>query len=100
GAGKPDRRDAVTASQPLWLSALLNPRTYTLHRRLLPSDQPTRRQRHQIEGLMYTLIDQSEDGLDVAERRAMITSATCLKRIHIGLWSELPLERLREQALV
>ena len=91
--------DEVAPSQPLWLSALLNPRVYALHRRLLPADEPTRRQRHQIEGLMYTLIDQTDDGLDVAERRAMITSATCLKRIHIGLWSELPLDCLREQAL-
>jgi hypothetical protein len=24
----------------------------------------------------------------------MIANATCLKRIHIGLWSELPLARL------
>jgi hypothetical protein len=60
----------------------------------LPPDEPTRRQRHQLDGLMYTLIDQGEDALDIAERRAMIGNATCLKRIHIGLWSELPLERL------
>jgi membrane glycosyltransferase len=83
--------------QPLWLAALLNPGIYHLHRKLLPAEEPTRRQRHQLDGLMYTLIDQSEDALDAAERRAMITNPTCLKRIHIGLWSELPLERLAAQ---
>jgi hypothetical protein len=65
----------------------------------LPAQEPTRRQRHQLDGLMYTLIDQSDEALDVAERRAMITNAACLKRIHIGLWSELPLERLTAQGL-
>jgi membrane glycosyltransferase len=93
-----DAEPAVAATpaarRPLWLAALLNPTVYSLHRRLLPPDEPTRRQRHQLDGLMYTLIDQSEDALDVAERRAMITNSDCLKRIHIGLWSELPLERL------
>src|SRR5690606_5850502 len=83
--------------QPLWLAALLHPAIYNLHRRLLPAEEPTRRQRHQLDGLMYTLIDQSEDALDARERRAMITNPVCLKRIHIGLWSELPLERLSRQ---
>jgi hypothetical protein len=46
---------------------------------------------------MYTLIDQGEEALDVSERRAMLSNATCLKRIHIGLWSELPLQRLTAQ---
>ena len=83
--------------QPLWLAALLHPGVYALHRRLLPAGEPTRRQRHQLDGLMYTLVDQSDEALDDAERRAMITNASCLKRIHIGLWSELPLERLTAQ---
>jgi len=84
----------VARREPLWLAALIDPRVYDLHRMQLPTDEPTRRQRHQLDGLMYTLIDQGEEALDVAERRAMIANATCLKRIHIGLWSELPLERL------
>ena len=93
-AGKKSAPGPDADGQPLWLAALLQPRVYALHRRLLPAEEPTRRQRHQLDGLMYTLIDQSDEALDVAERRAMITNASCLKRIHIGLWSELPLERL------
>jgi membrane glycosyltransferase len=92
-----DRAEAAgrtAGPQPLWLRALIDPRIYYLHRKLLPSDEPTRRQRHQLDGLMYTLVDQGEDALEIAERRAMITNSICLKRIHIGLWSELPLERL------
>lgn len=81
-------------NEPLWLAALLDPRVYRLHRGMLPDEEPTRRQRHHLDGLMYTLIDQSAEALGSAERRAMITNAACLKRIHIGLWSELPLARL------
>src|SRR5690606_20777552 len=95
-----EERDAATKAgqdQPLWVAALLNPGVYSLHRKLLPVEEPTRRQRHHLDGLMYTFIDQSEDALDANERRAMITNAVCLKRIHIGLWSELPLERLSAQ---
>jgi membrane glycosyltransferase len=90
----PDASGRVAGRKPLWLAALIDPRVYNLHRMQLPPDEPTRRQRHQLDGLMYTLIDQGEEALDVAERRAMIANASCLKRIHIGLWSELPLERL------
>jgi membrane glycosyltransferase len=90
----PDAAGHAAGQKPRWLAALIDPLVYRLHRMQLPPDEPTRRQRHQLDGLMYTLIDQGEDALDVAERRAMITNATCLKRIHIGLWSELPLERL------
>jgi membrane glycosyltransferase len=90
----PDAFGRTAGQRPRWLAALIDPRVYHLHRMQLPPDEPTRRQRHQLDGLMYTLIDQGEDALDIAERRAMIGNATCLKRIHIGLWSELPLERL------
>src|SRR5690606_24590714 len=92
-----DAAAKVGQDQPLWLAALLNPGVYHLHRKLLPEDEPTRRQRHQLDGLMYTLIDQRADALDAKERRAMITIPTCLKRIDIGLWSELPLELLAAQ---
>ncbi|MEX2124765.1 MAG: glucans biosynthesis glucosyltransferase MdoH [Woeseia sp.] len=91
---QPGHERDIAASQPLWLAALLNPHIYDLHRQMLQTDEPTRRQRHHLDGLMYTLIDQNENALDIAERRAMIANATCLKRIHIGLWSELPLQRL------
>src|SRR5690606_41961750 len=93
-------RDAVTQAgqdQRQWVAALLNPGVYSQHRKLLPVEETTRRQRHHLDGLMYTFIDQSEDALDANKRRAMITNAVCLKRIHIGLWSELPLERLSAQ---
>ncbi|MGH8195191.1 MAG: glucans biosynthesis glucosyltransferase MdoH [Woeseiaceae bacterium] len=81
-------------TEPLWLAALLRPHLYSLHRRMLPDHEPTRRQRHELEGTMYTLIDESEGALTPAERRAMIANESCFRRIHIGLWSELPLERL------
>jgi membrane glycosyltransferase len=84
----------IAAAQPLWMAALLHPRIYALHRSMLPAEEPTRRQRHHLEGLMYALTDQSADALTTAERRAMISNAECLRRIHIGLWSELPLARL------
>lgn len=83
-------------AQPLWLAALLHPEVYALHRHMLPSEEPTRRQRHQLQGLMYTLTDESDDALTIADRRAMVSNAACLKRIHVGLWSELPMERLAE----
>ena len=91
---EPGPAERLDAEQPLWLAALLDPHVYEMHRQMLQTDEPSRRQRHHLDGLMYTLIDQNEDALDVAERRAMIGNATCLKRIHIGLWSELPLQRL------
>jgi membrane glycosyltransferase len=98
-ADEPRLEGVGAAGQAPWLAPLLHPGVYGLHRRLLPAQEPTRRQRHQLDGLMYTLIDQSDEALDVTERRAMITNAACLKRIHIGLWSELPLERLTAQGL-
>jgi len=93
-SGSPEH---VERQEPLWFAALIDPRVHGLHRMQLPPDEPTRRQRHQLDGLMYTLIDQGEDALDVSERRAMLSNATCLQRIHIGLWSELPLQRLTAQ---
>jgi membrane glycosyltransferase len=87
----------VERQEPPWFMALIDPRVHGLHRMQLSPDEPTRRQRHQLDGLMYTLIDQGEDALDVSERRAMLNNAICLKRIHIGLWSELPLQRLTAQ---
>jgi len=89
-----ERSEEIAPMRPLWLAALLHPRVHALHRRMLPIEEPTRRQRHQLEGLMYTLTDQSDEALTDAERRAMIANAECLRRIHTGLWSELPLERL------
>jgi membrane glycosyltransferase len=94
-APDPDGR-SIGALQPLWLAVLLCPRIHTLHRQLLPDDEPTRRQRHQLLGLMYTLADQSADALTAEERRAMISNAECLGRIHIDLWTELSMERLAE----
>jgi hypothetical protein len=40
------------------------------------------------------VIDQTPEVLDEHERRAMLSNETCLRRTHIGLWSELPLEEL------
>jgi membrane glycosyltransferase len=89
-----DTAGLAVRQQPGWLAALVDPCVYELHRMQLPAEEPTRRQRHHLDGLMYTLIDQGEDAVEAVERRAMLSNATCLKRIHIGLWSELPLNRL------
>lgn len=90
------REDAVDALQPLWLAALLHPRINAMHRDMLPPEEPTRHQRHYLQGLMYFLADQSSDALGPEDRRAMISNAECLKRIHVGLWSELSMERLAD----
>jgi hypothetical protein len=84
--------------ESLWLAALLEPRMYALHRQMLPDVEPTRRQQHEMEGAMYTLIDESEAALKPGERRAMIANPSCFRRLHVGLWSELPLERLTSVA--
>jgi membrane glycosyltransferase len=84
--------------ESLWLAALLEPRVYALHRQMLPDVEPTRRQQHEMEGAMYTLIDESEAALKPGERRAMIANPSCFRRLHIGLWSELRLERLTSVA--
>jgi membrane glycosyltransferase len=93
---KPPPAEDLTQLKPLWLAALLHPRVHAVHRRMLPDEQPTRGQRLHLEALMYTLADQSADALSPADRREMLANAECLRRMHIGLWSELPLERLRQ----
>jgi len=78
----------------MWMAPLLHPPTFALHRRMLPGDEPSRRERHYVDGLMYALIDQPGVDLDAAEKRAMLENAHCLDRIHAGLWTELPVPRL------
>lgn len=81
-------------TQSMWMAPLLHPPTFALHRRMLPGDEPSRRERHYVDGLMYALIDQPGVDLDAAEKRAMLENAHCLDRIHAGLWTELPVPRL------
>lgn len=88
------REEGNTAPPRPWLAALLDPAVNGLHRRLLPRTKPTRRERHMLEGLMYSVIDHTPDVLDTQERRAMLSNEMCLRRTHIGLWSELPMEEL------
>ncbi len=94
--GEEPREDEVSQLQPLWLAALLHPRIHAMHRDMLPPEEPTRHQRHHLQGLMYFLADQSADTLTPEERRAMISNPECLRRIHIGLWAELSMERITE----
>jgi membrane glycosyltransferase len=96
-AGLP-REDDVTALEPLWIAALLHPRVHAIHCDMLPAEEPTRHQRHYLLGLMYFLAEQSADALSLEDRRAMISNADCLKRLHVGLWSELSMERLAQMA--
>ncbi|MEQ8234566.1 MAG: glucans biosynthesis glucosyltransferase MdoH [Gammaproteobacteria bacterium] len=79
-----------------WLAALVHPATYLLHRGLLAHRAPTRREHHRAEGLMFTLLDDSAAALDRNARRTLLTNASCLERVHIGLWQELSLESLRD----
>jgi membrane glycosyltransferase len=81
-------------TQSMWMAPLLHPPTFALHRRMLPGDEPSRREQHYVDGLMYALIDQPGVDLDVGEKRAMLANAHCLDRIHTGLWTELPVPRL------
>ena len=94
-AGQP-AEDEIGTLQPLWLAALLHPRIHALHRDLLPPEEPTRHQRHYLQGLMYYLADQSAEALNHEDRRAMISNPECLGRMHVGLWTELSMERLDE----
>ena len=94
--GEMPRADGIRAMQPLWLAALLHPRIHVLHREMLPSREPTRHERHHLQGLMYFLADTSADKLNEHERRAMISNRECLRRIHTGLWAELSMERLMQ----
>ena len=81
-------------TQSIWMAPLLHPPTFALHRRMLPGEEPSRRERHYVDGLMYSLIDHPNLGLDAAEKRAMLRNPHCLERIHAVLWTELPVPRL------
>jgi membrane glycosyltransferase len=81
-------------TQSMWMAPLLHPPTFALHRRMLPGDEPSRREQHYVDGLMYALIDQPGIELDAGEKRAMLANPHCLDRVHTRLWTELPVPRL------
>jgi membrane glycosyltransferase len=64
-----------------------DPAACSLHLALLPNRQVKKRQRHQLQALLYQLVEEGPDKLSAMDKRTLISDPETLTRLHRLAWS-------------
>jgi membrane glycosyltransferase len=67
--------------------SVADPGVYSLHLALLPNRPLRKRQRHQLQALLYQLVEEGPDNLPAVDKRALISDAETLSRLHVLAWN-------------
>ncbi|MEY2700702.1 MAG: hypothetical protein RIQ52_1457 [Pseudomonadota bacterium] len=71
-------------------AAVLQPGACALHAAMLPQRTLRKRQRHQLNALLYQLIEEGPENISAADKRLLIGSPEILIHLHTLAWSRDP----------